>query len=312
MFLFNGQISNWREWGGIFQSIAAFGPLVEHILAIEKLPAAKLENLSPGTNAVFKAGDYVVKVFAPCESGIDQTPDLQTELFAAARADELGISAPAMVAHGLIEDKYKFAYIITEYIAGAEFKDAVKVMGVADRLAIGCKLRAVTDKMNKPCGPFNSIDVINDADDARRFRRWDERYNESFRAERLAYIRSHNYGEKVFVHGDLCGDNILLAPDGELYIIDFADAVLAPIEYEHALIAVALFELDAALIEGYFGNCSADELASVCFNGLLIHDFGGDIVAQLIGDPGEVLSLCDLQNKLKAMITKHRFVNKVT
>ena len=32
-------------------------------------------------------------------------------------------------------------------------------------------------------------------------------------------------------HGDLTRDNILLDPSGTLYIVDFADAALAPAEY---------------------------------------------------------------------------------
>jgi serine/threonine-protein kinase RIO1 len=153
--------------------------------------------------------------------------------------------------------------------------------------------------MNISCEPFNSIDVIYDKD---RYRRWDK-YPMHFRDERLAYIKSHKYGKKVFVHGDLCGDNILLTRRGELYIIDFADAVLAPVVYEHALIAVGLFGFDAALIRGYFGDCSADELAEICFNGMLIHDFGGDIIVHQVGKENEFQQLDDLRNKIRRIIT---------
>jgi len=65
MSLFTAEIGNWQEWGGIFQSITAFTPLVEHILKKENLPVAKIENLTPGTNAVFKVGGYVVKYTRP-------------------------------------------------------------------------------------------------------------------------------------------------------------------------------------------------------------------------------------------------------
>ena len=87
MSLFTEEINNWQAWEDVFQSIPAFSPLVEHILKRERLPIAKIENLTPGTNAVFKAGEYVVKIFAPADSGIDQTLDLQTELFATRRAN---------------------------------------------------------------------------------------------------------------------------------------------------------------------------------------------------------------------------------
>ena len=296
--LFTEQIAGWRDWGEVFQSAPAFAPLVGHILEKEGLPAAEIENLTPGTNAVFKAGGYAVKVFAPAESGIDQTLDLQTELFAVRRANRLGVPAPKLIADGFVEDKYRFAYMITEYINGTEFTRAVKTMTDGEKTAVGRKLRRVTDMMNTPCGPFNGIDVINGEG---RFRRWDA-YPERFKAERATYIAAHDYGEKVFVHGDLCGDNILLTPDGGLYIIDFADAALAPAVYEQALAAVELFELDAALLRGYFGDYTADGLAELCFNGLLIHDFGGDIVRRHIGGLSEFYCLDALRLKLKQRV----------
>ena len=298
MTLFTEQINNWQDWGNVFQSIPAFAPLVEFILKKENLPDIKIKNLTPGTNAVFKAGGYVVKVFAPVESGFDQTLDLQTEIFATERANRIGVSAPKMVSHGFVEDKYYFAYMITEYIEGTEFTNAVKTMTDTQKVEIGRKLRAVTDKMNTPCESFNGIDVIYDKG---RHQRWDK-YPERFKAERLAYIESHDYSDKVFVHGDLCGDNILLTPHGELYIIDFADAVLAPIDYEHALVAVGLFDLEPVLLRGYFGDYSADELTEICFDGLLIHDFGGDVVDQFIEKPAEFHNLEDLWEKVRVKI----------
>ena len=297
--LFTEQINNWDEWGKIFQSIPAFASLVNHILKAEGLPASEIENLTPGTNAVFKTGRYVVKIYAPAESGIDQTLDLHTELFSTARANRIGVSAPRLTAHGFVQDKYCFAYMITEYVEGVELTDAVKTMSDAGKTELGRRLRIVTDKMNTACESFNGINVI---EDECRHRRWDKRYSERFKAERLAYIRSHDYGENVFVHGDLCGDNIVLTPQGELVIVDFADAVLAPIEYEHALVAVELFGLDPVLLRGYFGNYTADNLTDLCFNGLLIHDFGGDIVAQHIGIPEKMTSINAMQERLFRMI----------
>ena len=300
MRLFTEEINNWQDWSRLFQSIPAFKQMVEHILDKENLPHVKIENLTPGTNAVFKAGSYVIKIFAPAESGIDQTLDLQTELFAVRRANETGVATPKMIADGFVQDKYHFAYMITEYVEGAEFTEAVRGMTDAEKITVGRKLRAVTDKMNTPCEPFNGIDVIKDKG---RYHRWDK-YPESFKEERLAYIQTHDYGEKVFVHGDLCGDNILITPQGDLNIIDFADAVYAPKVYEHALVVVELFDLDPALLQGYFGDCPMDELIEVCFDGLLIHDFGGDVVEQHIGKQDAFLVLDDLRKELKQKIER--------
>jgi len=294
MNLFTEQINNWQEWGGIFQSISVFTPLVEYILRKENLTVTEIENLTPGTNAVFKVGDYVIKIFAPAESGIDQTLDLETELFSTRRANAIGVSAPKLIANGYIEDKYCFGYMITEYINGVELEEAVKTMSDEEKKLVGQKLRQICDKMNTPCEPFNGIDIINDKG---RYHRWDN-YPERFKSERFEYIKTYDFGQKVFVHGDLCLDNILVSPEGELFIIDFADAVLAPVIYEHAL-AVFSFELDPALLHGYFSDYTNERFMEMCFNGLLIHDFGGDIVRDCVGKPSEILSLDDLRDKIE-------------
>jgi thiamine kinase-like enzyme len=296
IYLFNGEINNWQEWSGVFQSISSFSSLIEFIFTKENLPFTEIKHLTPGTNAVFKVGNNVVKIFAPHESGIDQTFDLQTELFAIKRVNRLGIPAPKFIAEGIIEDKYRFAYMITEYVDGVEFSEIVNIMTDDEKTNIGRKLRTLTDAMNTPCEPFNNIDVINDKG---RYRRWDK-YPKKFKEERISYVKSNDFGEKVFIHGDLCGDNILLDSGSEIYIIDFADAVLAPKIYEQALVAVELFNLDTVFLRGYFDGYSIDELIELCFNGLLIHDFGGDIVNNHIGRFYEIDSL----GKLKEMLVQ--------
>jgi len=295
---FNQPIASWQDWSKVYQSIPAFAPLAAHILQKENLPAAPLEHLSPGTNAVFRAGDVVLKIFAPPESGFNNSPceasmgdDLQTELFAIKRANRLGIHAPRLIAEGIVDDKYRFAYMAMEFIEGEEFTP--KNMSEKEKFAFGQKLRAITDKMNTPCEPFNGVDVLHDKT---RWERWDK-FSEHFREERAAWIEAHDFGEFVFVHGDLNGDNILIAPNGELTVIDFADAVLAPIAYEHALVAAAL-NFDPALMRGYFGEEPVESLARRCFEGTLIHDFGGDIAAERIAPPEEIGCLEELRRKI--------------
>ena len=301
MSLFSGHIGNWRDWGGIYQSISAFASLVNHILKIENLPPAAIESLSPGTNAVFKAGGYVVKIFAPRQSGVDQTPDLLTELFATRRANALGVSAPRLIADGYIDDKYRFAYMVTEYIEGKEFDDAVKTMSRRELQRLGQKLRRAVDTMNTPCETFNAVDVIGGES---RFPVW-VNFPDSFNKERVEYKRTHDFGKKVFVHGDLCSDNILVSQDGKIYIIDFADAVLAPAVYEHALVATGLFFLDGDMLRGYFGDAAADDIAEICFDGLLIHAFGGDIIKNCVGNPAEFDSIWDLHYKLEHIFKEY-------
>ncbi|MFF2887221.1 phosphotransferase family protein [Paenibacillus sp. NPDC057967] len=294
MNLFASEINGWDSWGKLYQTISAFEPLIRSIFVKEKLHFTKIEHCTPGTNAVFKVGGYVIKIFAPKESGIDSTADFETESFAMHRAFTLGVSVPKLVTSGFIQDKYRFSYMIMDYIEGTEINKLNKSLTFEEKVTIGERLRLITDAINTPCSSFNGIDVIHDKD---RHNRW-EKYTKHFRKERLNYIHSHEFGEKVFVHGDLNGDNLLLTPDQKLYIIDFADAVLAPVVYEHALIACELFQFDTAFMTGYFGNYSIDEITELVFNGLLIHDFGGHVIEQHVGQPSEIDSLRKLRERI--------------
>lgn len=106
-YLFKAEISCWGDWGKVYQSIEAFEPLIKHICGIEKIPYAKTEHCTPGTNAVFKVLTtdkriLVFKIFAPKESGMDTDSDFITEHFGISRAVSLGVSVPELIAYGAL------------------------------------------------------------------------------------------------------------------------------------------------------------------------------------------------------------------
>ena len=273
-YIFNTEIDGWDKWCKIFQSIEVWESLVNYILEINNLPVSQIENLHPGSNAVFKSGNCVVKIFAPEELGFYGETNYETEKFALDFAYSHGVTVPELVACGKVNDKYDFPYMVMDYIDGVHFdKFSVNFTG-DEKYAFAKRLREITDLMNKPCEQFNRIDAIHDPE---RHKRW-ENYSERFRTERLEYLKSHDFGEKVFVHGDLCEDNFLIDKNGGIYIIDFADAVSAPICYEHAHLTGCIFNYDKSYLRGYFGDYNADELTDICFDGLLIHDFGGEFI----------------------------------
>ena len=297
-YLFQKTIHNFSSWEQVFQSIEAWESLINFILKKEKLPVSKIENLEPGSNAVFKSGGYVVKIFAPKESELDGCGDYQSELFALSFAQSLGVSVPKLIANGEIEDKYNFRYMIMEYIEGISFEEASAKFTVEDKFAFAKKMRKITDLLNKPREPFNGIDVIHDES---RYKRWDK-FSQRFKKERVEYVRSHDFGANVFVHGDLCSDNVLLDNNGSIFIIDFADSVAAPQVYERAHLAGELFKFEKPYLHGYFGEYQTDELTDLCFDGLLIHDFGGDIVAANVATPRELNCLSNLRDKIYGLI----------
>ncbi|MCL2771857.1 MAG: phosphotransferase [Oscillospiraceae bacterium] len=292
-YIFKSEISGKASWAKIYQSIEIWEPLINFILEKENLPVSKIENLSPGTNAVFKSGGYVVKIFSPIEADYGGEAEYKSESYALSFAQSHGVSVPKVIANGEIDDKYHFLYMIMKYIEGVEFNEASAKFTDDEKFAFAKRLREFTDLMNIPCEDFNGIDAIRDPC---RHKRWDE-YSENFKKERLEYLNTHDFGEKVLVHGDLGNDNMLIDNAGNIYIIDFADSIVAPQSYEHAYLISVLFKFDKSYLQGYFGEYKASELVDICFDGILIHDFGGWIVEE-IGKTEEINCLKDLRDRL--------------
>jgi len=297
-YIFNADILGETSWRQIYQSIEVWKPLINFILKKENLPVSKIENLKSGTNAVFKSGEYVVKIFAPIESGFDGNIDFESEKFALTFTSSLGVPVSKLIACGRIDDKYYFSYMVMEYINGVDFNEYSKNFNDKEKFMFAKRMREITDLFNKKCESFNGIDVIHDKN---RQKRWNK-YSEMFKIERLEYLNNNVFDEKIFVHGDLCYDNLIIGNKGSIYIIDFADSVIAPKVYEHAHLASVLFNFDKSYLQGYFGEYRVDNLVDLCFDGLLIHDFGGDIISQNIAKVNEITCLNDLRNKLYQLI----------
>lgn len=293
-YLFKNEISNWETWSVVFHSIKAFEPLVHLILKKENLPVVKLEECKPGTNAVFKAGSYVVKVFAPIESGMNTDNNYFTELFSMERANKLGINVPALIAKGEIKDKYLFKYLIMEYAHGIELGDIRKRLTNDDKRNIGKQLRDITDRLNTYCTSFNNVNIkervlVN--------KRWNA-LPDSFVNERLGYVQGLAMNDLVYVHGDLNKDNILVDDKNTLTIIDFADALLAPKEYELAVLICEVFDFSQPYLEGFFGIVDLEDITDKCLKGLLIHDFGLNIIKDNIGHTDEINNIAILKSKI--------------
>ena len=226
MALFQHTICDWDSWEAVYQDADAWKSLVMYILAREGLPTGELELLPPGTNAVFGVGDMVVKIFAPDESrsaweGYGEAK-YQAEVFGLRRAESAGIRAPRVYVTGVVEDAYRFRYLVMERVWGERFEEATKQFDDTQKRAVGRQLRAMADALNSSCEDWGSMDVVARARDSRQ---WDE-FPPSFQAERLAYLEMLPSRERVYVHGDMHAENLLVAADGEIILLDFADSVI--------------------------------------------------------------------------------------
>jgi len=297
--LFVQTISDWNSWADIFQSIAAFTPLARFIYEREGIPFSPMEHLTEGTNAVFKVGQTVLKIFAPEESGVNDNMDHDTELFGIRRANGLGIGSPKLLAHGCVQDSYAFQYLILQYIEAPSLEAVSGGLTAGEKEAFARNLRKTTDTMNTACEEMQSVDVL---ERALANPRW-KRFPVSFQTERLAYLQTCQWPNAVYVHGDLNPGNVLVEAGLNPCIIDFADALRAPIAYEWATVVCELFRFDFAYMNGYFGaNWDADEMAALCLYGLLMHADGCYIITDRFGDIGAFTGLSVLQKRLRATL----------
>ena len=118
--LFAHTIQSWEDWADVYQSIPAFTPLIQEIFRREGLPFSPLSPLTPGTNAVFRSGELVVKVFFPRESGLDPEGDFQNEGAVCRLLTQRQVPVPQLLASGRLEDRYTFPYLVTQFCPGEE------------------------------------------------------------------------------------------------------------------------------------------------------------------------------------------------
>ena len=272
--LFNEPIHNWSEWGAIFQSIEAFTPLAKEIFCREGMAFSRLENLTPGTNAVFRAGDYVVKIFAPRESGMEPQVDYINESAVCGALTRWGISTPRLIAHGKIQDTYLFYYLITEYCPGEEAGTWLESASPSQLEDFIRQLKGVLQAMHRSAdGLIPPVDLLGQALDNPRL----ERLPVSLHDEMAKRASKLNVTDTVLVHGDLTGENILIGADNSPIIIDCADACLAPWWYELAPLVFELFHCRGDLLR-LFADTDPEVFVEQVMDAVCIHDFGANML----------------------------------
>lgn len=128
-------------------------------------------------------------------------------------------------------------------------------------------------------------------------------FSRNFQRERKDYIGHYGDSQSVYIHGDLNPDNIIVNDRLEICLIDFADALLAPIEWELAGLICDGFQFDGAYVKGFFGEYVKTELAEKLLYGLLIHDYGVNIICDNIGTAEEFSCVGALRKRIIEKLT---------
>jgi len=271
---------DWKKWGHIFQDIDYFRPLIEEIFKNEDLgDIEKISNVTPGTNAVFKVNNYVVKIFVPNEVKPWKEDDFKNEKENIKRAIERGINTPKLIGEGFIENKYIWNYLIFEYIDAKEVKDKIIHFTINDKVLFAKELRKIVDTFNvEPKKEYNNGYV---RDRVIFGQRWSGA-KDKVKRELESYLNSIKLTGSVYVHGDLTSENVMVDAEKNVYIIDFADSAVAPYYYEYPPILFDLFNYDKVMIDNFFDNRDLEDIIEDTYNGVLIHDYGVHFIKDML------------------------------
>lgn len=281
--LFQKQIDGWSSWGKLYCDLEAFTPLCHTILEMEGLGKQPLGLLTPGTNAVFSAGKYILKIFAPQESGLNTSLDYQTELAMGHYASGIGIRVPHVIACGEIRDKYLFRYLIQDRVDGISAEKLLSLPTYSQETIIHMLAQDIS-RLHRSMPSKELLVVLTPSQLPEENKRWGK-VPPSLVKEIIRLSKEAESLPVVPVHGDLTRDNLLLRQSEagiEPVWIDFADSHLAPACYE---LPPLIFELLLGEREpvrllcrelGYTSESFLKELVQ----GIALHDFGADILRE--------------------------------
>lgn len=268
-------IKSWDLWCKHFQNIDLFKTLIEEISNLNGLDIKPIFNTYPGTNGVFSMGSYIFKIFVP-EEIVSWSSEYWIELKRGEELKTLNISTPKIVAHGVVERDFKWYYIVYERAEGVLVKDIFNSLTTIEK-------RNIVDQLVEFIQKFQSVEVETD----KRFHTYDssiDRYcflDSNGKSDLKRYLNSINLEDIVAVHGDLTADNIIYN-EGKITIIDFGDSREAPTFYEYSPIIFDLLDCDSEVISYFFERIGIEPNCHLIINSILIHDFGGDIIKELL------------------------------
>jgi aminoglycoside phosphotransferase (APT) family kinase protein len=108
-----------EDWLRIRESVDTFSPLIDLIFHKHPIPFHEPTPTNKATNAVFKVGSFIIKIFPPIEADLNSERDFLTELHCLSQF--LSIPCPKLFASGTISYRHEVHYLVMEFLDGAFF-----------------------------------------------------------------------------------------------------------------------------------------------------------------------------------------------
>ena len=300
--LFNGEIlDDNQSWQGFVRSPEAFTPLIKHIYQINNLKLDEIFYITVASNAVFRIGDKVIKIFYPPEAGFRYMLDCEiyeykTELAVMNFAKNAGILTPEIICNGIVQDKrYSFGYIVMNFIDGISAENAIKGFDDKEKREFVLKFKEMIDKLHVKA----DIDIPRFDEPERLNHVFWNNMPELFREDRKRYLANANFPEAVITHGDLSGANIIIDKQGCINLLDFAESKFAPYYCDKCC------SDDPVIIETYYGGYyKSDEFYDNTTMAELLNWWAGNSIQWQAESMGIDFATITSVNALKNMIIK--------
>lgn len=269
----------WDNWGSLMCDAELFSPLVSQALAAHGLPLSPIVAGYPGTHAVFRAGDYVVKLYAPL--GI---PDEYAERRCYRAANGIPF-IPRLYGEGVLRaGGHEWPYIINQYMPGRAVREIWAEVDARERADAMGALGAWTKAYHALPDPFEASSPLSADGFQREWRETAVRAAAKlgeFAQTALESLDGLCARERpVLVHADLTEDHLLISGDGYA-VIDLADSrmTVEPVEWLCVWFELtrrdpgAFFTFLASSGRNWNARARKDMMAAA-----LLHGFGANIL----------------------------------
>jgi len=319
------EVETWDDWGKIFLDVPTWGPLVEEICRRAGIPCRTITAGYPGSNAVFVVNRKqpshraVVKIYAPfCREDYAFEREIHVLL-----EGTPALGAPRLVAHGVLESSTKWPYVVLSFVPGEpirEVRDDIddrNLLNIAEEL--GHRLRHLHAI---PLSALRTLDVTRAG--------W-QRYTQQQIARTTAALRRENAlpdrvinripefvstvlveqgaPDLVLVSGDVTEDHVMLQRCGNTWaisgLIDFADARVAPREYEWVALWFSALDRDVSSLKAFMKGYDPAQVPDEAFLRqamayTFLHEFGALIISEMLSPrrARRLESIRDLQAEL--------------
>jgi aminoglycoside phosphotransferase (APT) family kinase protein len=318
-------VKTWDDWGKIFLDVPTWAPLVEEICRRAGLPCRSITAGYPGSNAVFVVNREqpsqraVVKIYAPfCHEDCAFEREIHLLL---GRMPELG--APRIIAHGKLESGSAWPYIVLSFIPGKPIRevrddiDARDLLNIAEELgrrlrhlhAIPLSTLSTLDVTRAGWQHYTQQQIVRATAALRRETALPDRVINRVPAFVNMILTEQGTPDLVLVSGDVTEDHVMLQRCGNTWaisgLIDFADARVAPREYEWVALWFSALARNTSSLEAFTKSYDPTQVLDEAFLRqamayTFLHEFGALIISGMLSpkQTQRIENIHDLQTTL--------------